>query len=39
MSSLTQYNKKRNFNKTPEPPGKVQSSSNGRMYLIQKHAA
>ncbi len=42
--SLEEYLKKRNFNRTPEPKGKEDSekdasSSLGRIYVIQKHAA
>lgn len=37
--SLQQYRKKRNFEKTPEPRGKVDASSNHLRYVIQKHAA
>jgi len=37
--SLEEYYKKRNFNKTPEPKGKTINSREGRIYVIQKHAA
>ncbi len=36
--ALTSYRKKRNFKKTPEPPGKIKKKSS-HLYLIQKHAA
>ena len=36
---LKTYRKKRNFTRTPEPEGRVQSSGEGRLYVIQKHAA
>jgi len=37
--ALTKYRKKRDFNTTPEPSGKVKRSAKGDSYLIQKHAA
>ncbi|MDI6853218.1 MAG: DNA ligase D [Deltaproteobacteria bacterium] len=37
--SLEKYRQKRNFHKTPEPPGEAGSSISGRTYCIQKHAA
>ncbi len=42
--SLEEYYEKRNFSKTPEPRGKKDSekessSREGRIYVIQKHAA
>ncbi|MDB5807879.1 MAG: hypothetical protein JWN94_1, partial [Betaproteobacteria bacterium] len=37
---LQDYNAKRNFKITPEPPGKVGTSKKGELrFLIQKHAA
>jgi DNA ligase D-like protein (predicted 3'-phosphoesterase) len=36
--ALTKYVKKRQFDSTPEPRGKV-SSDNGRIYVVQKHDA
>jgi bifunctional non-homologous end joining protein LigD len=36
--SLDTYNAKRDFSKTPEPPGKP-ASKPGNAYVIQKHAA
>ncbi|HDO20227.1 MAG TPA: 3'-phosphoesterase, partial [Candidatus Bathyarchaeota archaeon] len=36
---MEEYYKKRNFNKTPEPKGKTINSREGRIYVIQKHAA
>jgi DNA ligase D-like protein (predicted 3'-phosphoesterase) len=35
---LEEYVKKRNFEKSPEPKGKVKPS-NGKIYVIQKHDA
>ena len=38
--SIAIYNKRRNFQKTKEPPGKVSASSNGLPhFVIQKHDA
>jgi bifunctional non-homologous end joining protein LigD len=37
--SLNEYQKKRNFKKTPEPSGKEETPSSERLYVIQKHAA
>src|SRR5690606_5234917 len=39
LMALTKYRKKRDFNTTPEPSGKVKRSAKGDSYLIQKHAA
>src|SRR5919106_669492 len=39
MASLTEYKKKRRFNKTPEPGPKKKKSKTGRMFVIQKHRA
>src|SRR5687767_4308533 len=39
MASLTEYKKKRRFNKTPEPGPKKKSTKTGRMFVIQKHRA
>lgn len=36
--ALTSYHKKRNFEHTPEPKGKIKSSQKP-IYVIQKHAA
>jgi len=36
---LERYKQKRDFVQTPEPEGKVEPSSTGRLYVIQKHAA
>ncbi len=38
--ALEEYKKKRNFNKTPEPEAKVESSASGaRFFCVQKHLA
>jgi bifunctional non-homologous end joining protein LigD len=37
--SLTEYKRKRNFNKTPEPAPKVKRSRSGAQFVVQKHAA
>ena len=39
MSSLSKYNKKRNFNKTKEPIGKSSKSSKKLRFCIQHHLA
>jgi bifunctional non-homologous end joining protein LigD len=36
---LTEYKRKRNFKKTPEPAGKAKRSRTGRQFVVQKHAA
>src|SRR5208337_1651166 len=36
---LETYLKKRRFERTPEPTGKVDASPAGNLYIIQKHAA
>src|SRR5579884_3443420 len=36
--ALEQYNKKRRFNETPEPQGKLERSKNHR-FVVQKHRA
>ncbi len=36
---LETYLKKRRFERTPEPAGKVDASPAGNLYIIQKHAA
>ncbi|RJR52430.1 MAG: DNA ligase D [Desulfobacteraceae bacterium] len=36
---LREYKKKRDFRRTPEPPGEVQPDTGRRMYVIQKHSA
>jgi len=35
--SLTRYNKKRNFNRTNEPVGKIKKSSNKLKFVVQHH--
>ncbi len=39
MSSLSEYNKKRDFSKTKEPKGKILKSGEKFIYVIQKHHA
>src|ERR671913_1333400 len=39
MASLTEYKKKRRFNKTPEPGPETKRTKSGRMFVIQKHRA
>jgi bifunctional non-homologous end joining protein LigD len=37
--ALEEYKRKRNFNKTPEPEGKVAPSGKERFFCVQKHLA
>lgn len=37
--ALTEYKKKRSFDKTPEPGPKKRSTRTGRLFVIQKHRA
>jgi bifunctional non-homologous end joining protein LigD len=37
--ALEEYKRKRNFNKTPEPEGKVAPSGDARFFCVQKHLA
>ena len=39
MASLTEYKKKRHFNKTPEPGPEKKRTKTGRLFVIQKHRA
>jgi bifunctional non-homologous end joining protein LigD len=39
MASLTEYKKKRKFDKTPEPGPKKRRTKSGRIFVIQKHRA
>jgi bifunctional non-homologous end joining protein LigD len=39
MSSLTEYKKKRKFDKTPEPGPKKRRTKSGRIFVVQKHRA
>ena len=39
MASLTEYKKKRRFNKTPEPGPEKKRTKSGRIFVIQKHRA
>src|SRR6185436_12421182 len=38
-SSLKEYQRKRNFRRTPEPAGKLASAAGAGRFVIQKHAA
>lgn len=37
--SLSKYNQKRNFEETKEPKGKMESSKDDLIFVVQKHAA
>src|SRR5260370_28506923 len=37
--ALEEYKRKRNFNKTPEPEGKVATTRDERFFCVQKHLA
>ena len=39
MAALTEYKKKRHFNKTPEPGPEKKHTKTGRLFVIQKHRA
>jgi len=39
MSSLSEYKKKRKFDKTPEPGPRKKRTKSGRMFVVQKHRA
>src|SRR5712671_7845914 len=39
MASLSDYKKKRRFNKTPEPGPEKKTSEFGNIFVIQKHDA
>ena len=39
VDPLSEYNARRDFAKTPEPSGKVKTSSGGDMFIVQKHDA
>src|SRR5882762_7534389 len=39
MASLTEYKKKRKFNKTPEPGPEKKHTKSGRLFVVQKHRA
>ena len=39
MAALSEYKKKRRFNKTPEPGPEKKKTRSGRMFVIQKHRA
>ncbi len=39
MPALTEYKKKRKFDKTPEPVAKKKTTRSGRIFVIQKHRA
>lgn len=36
---LEEYNRKRDFRKTPEPSGRIQDGKSGNIFIVQKHAA
>jgi bifunctional non-homologous end joining protein LigD len=36
---LREYRKKRDFERTPEPPPKTKTKKSGRSFVVQKHAA
>jgi bifunctional non-homologous end joining protein LigD len=37
--ALEEYNRKRDFDRTREPPGQVERTSTGDAFVVQKHAA
>src|SRR5436305_12770152 len=39
MGSLKDYEKKRRFNKTPEPGPEKKTTRSGKIFVIQKHRA
>src|ERR671928_1683863 len=39
MASLTEYKKKRKFDKTPEPGPTKKRTRTGRLFVVQKHHA
>ncbi len=39
MASLTEYKKKRKFDKTPEPGPTKKRTKSGRLFVVQKHRA
>src|SRR6187401_2881941 len=39
MAALTEYKKKRKFDKTPEPGPEKKRTRTGRMFVVQKHRA
>lgn len=39
MAALTEYKKKRKFDKTPEPEPKKKKTRTGRLFVVQKHRA
>src|SRR3982751_2312995 len=39
MASLTEYKKKRKFDKTPEPGPTKKRTRTGRLFVVQKHRA
>jgi bifunctional non-homologous end joining protein LigD len=36
---LREYNAKRDFERTPEPPGQASGTESGKSFVVQKHAA
>jgi bifunctional non-homologous end joining protein LigD len=39
MASLSEYKRKRKFNKTPEPGPEKKRTKSGRLFVVQKHRA
>ncbi len=39
MTGLGEYNRKRNFNKTPEPAGETAETKENLKFVVQRHAA
>src|ERR687897_1635072 len=39
MAALTEYKKKRKFDKTPEPGPTTKRTRTGRLFVVQKHRA
>src|SRR5262245_2948755 len=39
MAKLEEYQRKRRFDRTPEPPGKTSELSTENVFVVQKHAA
>ena len=39
IATLKEYQRKRHFDRTPEPAGEVESSRTGHLFVVQKHDA